>query len=119
VISSLLRFISGVAECDWRFFQGTPIVRSGDENRIHAVSLRERRRRTTLNAWSERGRMMPPIRYRIRTIMMVIAAVAVHLGLLRLAIQHDDTLTLGLFIVQIGLFMLYGWFLRTRQRQLS
>lgn len=49
--------------------------------------------------------MMSPVRFRIRTIMIIIAVVAVLLGLLRLAVQYDDTLTLALFIVLIGPFL--------------
>jgi hypothetical protein len=63
--------------------------------------------------------MMPPIRFRIQTIMTVIAAVAVLMGLLRLALQYDDTLILASFIVLNGPLTLYWWFLQTRQRQLS
>ena len=49
---------------------------------------------------------MPRIRYRIRTIMMVIAGVAVFMGLLLLWLQ-DCTLTLAPFIVLISPLALY------------
>ncbi len=63
--------------------------------------------------------MMPPIRYRIQTIMKVIAALAVFMALLRLAFQADDTLILASIIVLIGQLTLYGLFFRTRQRRLA
>jgi small-conductance mechanosensitive channel len=62
---------------------------------------------------------MPTIRFRIRTIMIAIAAVAALLGLLRLALQYDDTLTLGFIVVLIGWFGCSGWLLNKRARQLS
>ncbi len=63
--------------------------------------------------------MMPLIRYRIQTIMKVIASVAVLVALLRLAVEADDTLILASIIVLTGPLVLYGWFFRTPQRQLT
>jgi hypothetical protein len=62
---------------------------------------------------------MSGVRFRIRTIMIVVAALAVLMCLLRWADQIDDTLGIAFLIVLIALFTLYGWFLRKRNRQLS
>ncbi len=62
---------------------------------------------------------MPLIRYRIQTIMMVIAAVAAVMGLLRWTGQYDEIPRLALFIILLGPQLLFGWFLQKRQRQLS
>jgi hypothetical protein len=53
---------------------------------------------------------MPPVRFRIRTIMIAIALVAVLMCLLGWASQNDDTLGLAFLIVLIALFTLYVWF---------
>jgi hypothetical protein len=62
---------------------------------------------------------MSPIRFRIRTIMIAIAAVAILMGLLRLVLQYDDTLTRALCVVLIGWLGCSGWLLNKRARNLS
>jgi hypothetical protein len=57
---------------------------------------------------------VPRLRFRIRTIMFVVAAAAVMMGLLRLFPTEFP-----LFFGQIAPFALYSWFLRTRSRRYS
>jgi len=56
---------------------------------------------------------MAPIRFRIRTIMIALAALAVVMGLLRLMLRNHPffNFLLGL-IVQITSFSVYDWFLQ-------
>ena len=66
-----------------------------------------------------KGPMIQPIRYRIQTITMVIAALAVFMVALRWAVQADDTLILASIVVLVGPIAVCGWIRRRGQRQLS
>jgi hypothetical protein len=48
--------------------------------------------------------------------MIAIAALALFLGLLEFALRLDDTLIAPFWVVLLGSFTLYRWFLRTRER---
>jgi Flp pilus assembly protein TadB len=60
---------------------------------------------------------MPPIRFKVRTLMIVIAAAAVLMGLLRWS--PPTFAFLATVVVEITPFVVYYWFLRTRRRQYS
>jgi Flp pilus assembly protein TadB len=60
---------------------------------------------------------MPPIRFKVRTMMIVIAAAAVLMGLLRWS--PPIFAFLATIVVEITPFVVYYRFLRTRRRQFS
>jgi hypothetical protein len=59
---------------------------------------------------------VPSVRFRIGNAMIAIAALALFLGLLEFALRLDDTLIAPFWVVLLGSFTLYRWFLRTRER---
>ncbi len=60
---------------------------------------------------------MPPLRFKVRTIMIVVAAAAVLMGLLRWS--PSLFIFLVTIVVEIIPFVIYYRFLRTRRRQFS